>query len=225
MRRALLGADVIISPSMFLKRMFVMWGVPEERIVFSENGMDLSSFEGFERVPSEHMRVGYVGGIAPHKGVHVLLDAFERISDERIVLNIYGRIDSSNPYHREVMRRAEHDPRISLFGAFDDVREPYSNIDVLVLPSIWYENCPLTIHEAYITRTPVIASNIGGMAEYVHHGKTGLLFEMGDAADLARKIEQLAQSARLLEQLREGIGEVKSIEQQAIELERLYETG
>ena len=97
-----------------------------------------------------------------------------------------------------------------------------SDIDILVVPSIWYENSPLVIQEAFAAGIPVMASNLGGMAEAIRDEVDGLLFERGDVEDLAGKLRRFAQEPELLNQLKMGIPSVKSIETEVEELEKIY---
>ena len=78
------------------------------------------------------------------------------------------------------------------FGQYDnkDIAGIFSVIDILVVPSIWHENSPSTIHAAFMARIPVITSNIGGMAELVQDGVNGLLFQVGDSKDLTKKCKR-----------------------------------
>ena len=64
------------------------------------------------------------------------------------------------------------------------IAEIFSEIDVLVVPSVWYENSPLVIQEAFLAGTPVIASDIGGIPELVKDKENGLLFKANDDNDL-----------------------------------------
>nr|ART39029.1 H378 [uncultured bacterium] len=68
------------------------------------------------------------------------------------------------------------------------VRAEMAQALALVVPSVWYENFPRTIVEAFACGLPVIASRIGALADIVRDGQTGLLFEPGDARDLAGKM-------------------------------------
>jgi glycosyltransferase involved in cell wall biosynthesis len=97
-----------------------------------------------------------------------------------------------------------------------------SEIDVIVVPSLWYENAPLVIQEAFATKTPVITTNLGGMAEAVDHGINGLLFERGDVADLARQLRRIVNEPELLDGLRAHIPTVKTIDEEVTELEANY---
>jgi glycosyltransferase involved in cell wall biosynthesis len=96
-------------------------------------------------------------------------------------------------------------------------------LDVLVVPSIWYENSPLVIYSAQAAGCPVIASNLGGMAEVVEHEKNGLLFEAGDVAGLSSAIERLVGDRQLLQQLAANAIKPKSISDYVSELQIIYE--
>ncbi|GAJ18088.1 unnamed protein product, partial [marine sediment metagenome] len=76
-------------------------------------------------------------------------------------------------------------------------------MDVLVYPSIWYENQPIAILEALLAKIPIVASNLGGMAEIVQDGVTGLLFEAGNTEDLSQKMVSLIDNPQLLRKLSE----------------------
>jgi glycosyltransferase involved in cell wall biosynthesis len=104
------------------------------------------------------------------------------------------------------------------------VGEILAGLDMVVVPSIWYENSPLTIQEAFIARVPVITANEGGMAELVRDGIDGLHFRLGDAADLRRKLRYVATHPDVLERLRDGIPAVPGIEAHAATLLGRYRT-
>jgi hypothetical protein len=89
---------------------------------------------------------------------------------------------------------------------------------VLVVPSIWLENAPLTILEAFLAGVPVVCSDLGGMAEMVEDGVSGLRFRPGDAEDLREKLLRLVREPGLLERLRRGIPAVRRIEDDVREL-------
>ena len=97
------------------------------------------------------------------------------------------------------------------------------DLDVIVVPSTWYENCPNVILEAFAHQTPVLATNLGGMAEMVTDGRNGLLFARGDAAGLAGKIQRLIAEPDLLPALRNGIPAVKTFPQEVAEIEAIYQ--
>jgi hypothetical protein len=112
---------------------------------------------------------------------------------------------------------------VKFHGVFDnrDIAAVHERIDALVVPSVWYENSPITIHEAFLLGTPVITSDIGGMAELVRDGVDGLHFKVGDPASLARTVVRLLDEPGLLERVSRGRG-VKTMAEDAREMEARY---
>lgn len=221
MDRILRMIDLFIAPSRFLRGVFIHSGIPEDRIVFGDYGFDVRLFEDFKRLASDTLRFGFMGRIIPAKGVHLLIDAFNGITDGDAQLDIYGALPPSARY----LKTRIHNPRIRLKGPFEnrDIAKILSQMDVLVVPSIWYENSPLVIHEAFLTKTPVIATNLGGMAEYVEDGKNGLLFELGNVDDLRDKLEALIHDRELLRKLSVGSDRVRTIQEDADCVVEIYE--
>ncbi len=222
------GVDLFISPSRFLKERFVEFGIPAEKILYSDNGFDVSAFSTKKKRSGKHkkIRFGYTGSLVPHKGVHVLVSAFSglgRKDREHAELKIYGNLTWFPDYVAK-LREEAGDSGVRFMGAFDnkDIIEVLSEIDVLVVPSIWFENSPLTIHEAFLSGIPVITSNIGGMAELVQDGVSGLVFKVGDAAGLRGKMEELIRDKKLLNRLIAGLPEVKTIAEDADNMEKRY---
>ena len=221
MKTLLLEVDKITAPSNFLRGIFLNYGIPSDKMVFLENGVSLNIFRGFRKRRKKKLCFGFVGGILKHKGVHVLIEAFNKVEDENVELRIYGNYDLRSKYLKGLLVKIRN-PNIQFIKRFKDVKEPYSNVDVLIFPSIWYENCPLVLGEASITGTPVIASNIGAIPEFVRDGENGLLFEVGNVAHLFQKISTIIKSPDLITYFRENIRQVKTVEEQANELERIY---
>jgi glycosyltransferase involved in cell wall biosynthesis len=219
--------DLFLAPSLFLRDEMIRFGVPAERIVVSDYGMPIELLQPFHRTTSKALRFGYVGTLVPHKGVHVLLEAFRRLQEHMpgvsVELQIHGN-PAWYPEYADKLRDLAGDG-VRFAGAFKnrDVKRIYSNLDVLVVPSIWWENAPITIHEAILTRTPVITSDFGGMADFVRHGENGLLFRVGDAEDLAAKMGELVENPARLGSLREPVIPMKSIAQDAEEMTRRYQ--
>lgn len=115
---------------------------------------------------------------------------------------------------------------VTFAGAYKPIELPklMSNIDWVVVPSIWWENAPLVIQEAFNFGRPVICSNIGGMAEKVTHGVNGLHFRVGDAVSLAETIRYAVETPGLWSEFRKGIPEVHRMDDHVAELSDLYRT-
>jgi len=219
--------DRFIAPSKFLMAKYVGFGVEKEKITYLDYGFDKGLFEGIKRKKTKKIRFGYIGSWIPSKGVHVLIKAFNRLADgANAELAVYGEQGSFHGYkdYNKDLKGLAQNKAIQFPGAYDnkDVGKILSEIDVLVVPSIWYENSPLTIHEAYLAGVPVIASDIGGMAEYVCEGAGGLNFRAGDDEDLYKKIIKIIKNPGLVEKMRKSIPPVKSIAENACEIEEIY---
>ncbi len=218
--------DAIISPSQFLRSTFIEAGVEPERIIFSRQGRDFSELapEMLEKTPSSDLRVGYIGQIARHKGVHVLFEAARQMPDVPLTVRAYGDTTPFPEYTAHLRQLIAGDERLELAGVYrrQEVSQVLRELDVIVVPSLWYENSPNAILEAFAHRTPVVASNLGGMAKLVRDGENGLLFAPGDASSLAAKLRQLINNPSLLSQLQEGIRPVKSIAEEMTELQEMY---
>jgi glycosyltransferase involved in cell wall biosynthesis len=230
-RMAFLGetlncVDAIISPSRFLRDLFIGDGVAADRIVFSRQGRDFPNLTPglLKKAPSEYLRIGYLGQIALHKGVHTLFEAVRQLPDVALQVEAYGDSTPFPAYTRRLQQMIRRDSRLNLTGVYDrtDVSRVLQGLDVVVVPSVWYENSPNTILEAFAHRTPVIVSDLGGMAELVEDGVNGLRFVTGDPSSLATKLRQLVDDPGLLSRLREGIGPIKSVSEEMVELQAVY---
>jgi len=226
LREALDGVDAIISPSQFLRSVFADSGVDAARIVFSRQGRDFPNLtpDLLEKVPAAHLRIGYMGQIAPHKGLHTLFEAVQHLPDAELEVRAYGDPTPFPAYTRRLRRMVRQDPRLSLAGVYErtDVSRVLRGLDVVAVPSVWYENSPNTILEAFAHRTPVLVSDLGGMAELVEDGIDGLRFAPGSAASLAARLRQLTDDPSLLPRLRQGIKPVKSVAEEMAELQEIY---
>ncbi|WP_227354115.1 glycosyltransferase family 4 protein [Haladaptatus salinisoli] len=216
---ALAATDLLISPSTFLRETFVEYGTDPDDVVTCRNGIAVERFEDTGFDPAEPLRFGYAGRIAESKGVHLLLEAFRRVEGD-VRLDIFGEFDPETRYHSRLARSA--DDRVRFHGRYDDKASPYRAMDVLVLPSLWYENSPLVIQEAFASGVPVVTGDVGGMAELVDDGRDGLTFEVGNADSLAETLRTLAESPVRVERLRRGVEEPKSLDEHVAEVERLY---
>lgn len=183
LRSAFATADVVVAPSRFAADRAAESGLGRE-IHVVPNGVVADPPRSFALRPRRHF--GFVGTLAPHKGAHVLLAAFRGVATPGARLTLWGSGRSAPTYAAELARVAGGDPRVSLAGPFavDDGERAWASMDVLVVPSLWWENAPLVIQEALAAGVPVIASAIGGIPELVR-GPWGRLVPPGDAAALS----------------------------------------
>ena len=225
MKSILLKVDKIIAPSQFLREIFIKYGIPQDKIIYSENGYNLDIFKGFRKKKKNTDKVifGFAGGITRHKGIHVLIDAFINVPEDKAELRIYGNYDLNSKYIKELLEKIKGKRNIKLMGRFEDVKIPYSEIDILIVPSIWHETGgPLVVREALATRTPVVASRVGSIPELIINNFNGLLFEPGDSKDLYDKIMQIIENPDLIEKFKQNIKPPRDIKEQAKEIEKIY---
>lgn len=177
--------------------------------------------------PHQGLVLGYLGTHSATKGVDLLIRALRLVSGD-VSLHIYGR---TRGQETEALRRlAQGDERVTFDGEYSNgnVAEVLSGLDAVVVPSVWLENSPLVIHEAQQSRRCVVTADAGGMAEYVAHEVNGLLFRHRDEVSLAAALQRLVDEPGLAARLgargylHTASGEVLSIEEQAVELARLY---
>lgn len=217
--------DRVLVPTRLMENILKGNGLRAEKIVFCPYGINLANFNPGPRQEDTKLRVGFIGTLYEHKGVHVLLQAVRTLpAQAQLELKIYGRTDEFPAYVEGLKRLAAGDSRIRFCGTFPNhqIGEVFSQLDVLVVPSIWYENTPLVIYSAQAARCPVIASNLGGMAEVIHHGINGLLFAVGDVAGLGHILAAVAEDRQILQRLSQRARQPKSMGQYVQDLDRIY---
>lgn len=206
MHEVLRAADAVVAPSRFLASRLAALGFPPADYLPNPR----EPLRLLPRRPAEagRLRLGFVGACIPSKGVHVLADAFRRLSDPRFGLEVHGPFrpyPEGVAYRERVTRLLQAAPGGdgALRGPFDHAALPgiLAGLDAVVVPSIWEENAPLSVEEAYQARLPVVASDHGGLRERVRDGRDGLLFRPGDAAALSRALRRLLDEPGLRERL------------------------
>ncbi len=219
--------DLFIAPSHFIKNKFIEHGFIKEKILYCPHGFDFRNYTYVSKNESKILRFAYMGTLLPMKGVDILISAFKGLKTENVELSIYGKLFSYSgfeSYHKILEKMIRADSRIKLKGEYanKDIGKILSDVDVLVAPSIWQENAPLVIQEAFLSKTPVIASRIGGIPELVKDGVNGLLFTPGDVKDLQAKLEYVINNLGAVEKFKENMPVIKSIEDDAKEMEEIY---
>ncbi len=227
-RKAALNADQYISPSHFLVDQYVAAGFPRGRFIKLENGIPVAQIKAFaspHRSSSDRsIRIAYLGSLAWQKGPHVLAEAFSRLPPGTARLRIWGDPNVFPSYSDRVRRAlAAHDAQLMGPVPNEQVGRVLADADVLVVPSLWYENSPVVIQEARAAGVPVIVSGHGALAEKVHDGVNGLHFPRGNAAALAQTLQRLVDEPGLLPRLRQGIVPPMDMSEHVQRLETIYE--
>lgn len=218
------SAVVVLSPSH--RRIFVEWGAPVERIHVVDLGLDkLRDFE--PQGGSRPVRkIGFTGLVIPSKGVHLLVEAFRRLARPELELEIHGEIPvlpGGTSYEDELKTLAAGSQQIRFFGRYspDRVGEILRRLDVLVVPSLWWEGYCLTAREGLLAGLPVVTFGLGGLEALVHAGE--VLQVEPSVESLAGGLARLCDEPELRDRLRRGAGRtVPTVADSSLEFERIY---
>jgi len=183
--RSYKAVDLFISPSKFLADKVIDWGVDLEKVKHIYNFINLQDFSANTDVGEDLI---YFGRLSEEKGLITLLEAIKELPE--INLNIVGE----GPQKQEI---ADYITKYNLLNVkllgYKKGGELYNLIKqsrLVVVPSIWYENNPISILEAFALNKPVIGADLGGIPELVKDGQTGILFKSGQSSDLKDKISK-----------------------------------
>ena len=220
--------DLVLPPTNIMKEILQKNGLREERTCVLPYGINVRALQTMSKTRHDSiLRIGYVGQINEHKGVHILVEAIQRLPKDALVLvTIHGDLNHYPAYVAKLRVKIGNDSRVRLCGRFSNQTELatiLSNIDVLVVPSLWYENAPVVICEAQAAKVPVIASNTEGIAELIQHNVNGLLFSKGNSAELASHLAVLLDDRKTLDRFTGNSIIPMSVEHHVGELEKCYD--
>jgi glycosyltransferase involved in cell wall biosynthesis len=222
LRQALQAADKLIAPSHFVRNWYVEHGVPAEKIIVIPHGLDspappVNRARQFNRP----LRFAYIGGLSWQKGVHVLLDAFSGVG-QPAELWLAGDEAAEPEYVAQLRQLASPGARFLGRLTREEVWQTLHQVDVVVVPALWYEAFSFIISEAFAAGAPVIASRLGSLAERVRHEVDGLLVPPNDAQALQAALLRFIQEPGLLPKLQAGIQPMWTMAEHCVELEALY---
>ncbi|HXA48499.1 MAG TPA: glycosyltransferase family 4 protein [Burkholderiaceae bacterium] len=187
-----------VAPTHFLRGAYERNGfkTPMRSIWF---GVDIERRPKPRRPAGHKPVIGFIGQIARHKGPDILIEAFRRLPNASAQLHIYGPPDQE-PSFMKTLEELAADAPVTFHGTFakEKMHEVLESMDVLVIPSRWYENSPLVLLNALATHTPVVVADVAGMTEFLESGVNGLSFERGSVDDLDRVLTQLLRDPELL---------------------------
>lgn len=192
--------DMILPPSNFVGNKLREGGIKTEiRTLY--NFIDIEKFQDYE-IKDENYAF-YFGRLSVEKGINNLIEAFSR--QEKGNLYIAG----GGPEKENIIKYIKEknlETRVKLVGFLsqDEVKEYVSKCSFVVVPSIWYENCPFSVLETLALGKPVIGARIGGIPELIEDGKNGFLYQYDNIEELKDKIKILFQD----EELRKKMGKV-----------------
>jgi glycosyltransferase involved in cell wall biosynthesis len=176
--------DHVIPVSDIVKKNLLASGFPESRMTVAKAGCPALEASLVDRPDGDLFRVGSFGRLVKEKGVDVLLEAARQLPE--VEFHVYG----SGPMEAKLKEAAR--PNVHMEGFRSDVADCMAGMDAVAIPSVWVEAFPYAALEAMSLGRPVVASRVGGLPEIVAEGVNGLLFEAGNAGELATSIRRLA---------------------------------
>lgn len=213
--------DQFIVPSTFMHDEMIRFGLPEIAISQVDLGVAPHHAVGRRHLPDTVNHFAYLGGITRHKGVHKLVEAINSLPDE-VRTTIWGD-ESDDPTYAKQLRKLATHPGITFAGklAQHDVPKQLREVDALVVPSLWHENAPLVIREAFSAGIPVVATRLGGNPELLASGG-GLLFDPDEPRELERCLTRLMRESGLARRLVEKQPRVKTMAEHAQQIGAIY---
>lgn len=197
---------VIIGPSRFIIDMHTKYGFfNKSTLKIIPNFIEKYADSLADRNNKKTFDILYVGGLLHQKGAAILTEAFTGLKEEFLRLHIAG----DGPERKKLEELTKGDSRIIFYGKKSSeqlLRQLYPLCDILVVPSICYENFPTVTLEAFSFGMPVIGSNIGGIPEQIKDGYNGFLFETAGIIDLKNKlllfIDDFKKESKLLNEMK-----------------------
>jgi glycosyltransferase involved in cell wall biosynthesis len=223
-------ADLIVVPSHWQYKSFLLNGVPEAKLRLCRQGVaeNFSATMTTNKPNNPTLKIGFLGRWQETKGVQVLAAAVSRLPrDIPVELVIHAtHADQYGAANRDkVMAMAAGDRRIKIAETLSrsQVPQAVANFDLLAVPSQWMETGPIVVMEAQAVGTPVLGSNLGGIAELVTHKVDGWLVPASDIPAWTEAIANLAQDRNLLGKLRKGIQPARTMDTVALEMIQMYQ--
>jgi glycosyltransferase involved in cell wall biosynthesis len=215
--------QLAVSPSPALAKEYARLGWDPRRITVSDYGFAVQPPTP-RATRGSKVTIGFVGTMAWHKGAHVLVEA-TRLLRGAFEVVIAGDPNVGPEYHAGLKRAAAGLP-IRFEGAFDrnHVARIYGQLDVLVVPSLWPENSPLVIHEAFMHGVAVVGARMGGIPDLIEDGVAGFTYDAFSPAALAAALQRFVDDPGLAARLAARAPAVKTIAEDACEWEARYES-
>ena len=209
--------DHFVAPSEFLRQRYIDWGIAPERISVIENGQASSGMLPPRALPDGETRnrFAFFGQINPYKGIDVLLEGLmllKKSERRKLVLEVHGanlefQTEEFQARIARLRKRLEADGTVQWIGPYEpfQMKQRMAHADWVVIPSIWWENSPMVIQEAFALGRPVVGSDIGGMAEKITDGVDGVHVPARNARAWGETLLQLSSYKDEWTRLRDGI--------------------
>lgn len=205
-------------------------GDPERIVVVHQANSSTDCLWENERLARETVRdvhtplhVGYIGGVMPQKGVHLLVAAAQAFEPDAVRFHVYGFV---TPEYRVFLENLDRKKMVTFHGAYDQgqLEQIAEHLDLAVVPSVWEDCAPLVVLELHAMRLPVIGARIGGIPDFISEGVDGLLYDSADPKTLVAALKFICRQPAVLRGMRENLRQpVHSFVGYMDHLEKIYQ--
>ncbi|MGA1823649.1 MAG: glycosyltransferase [bacterium] len=224
LRTSLSNADLVLSVSKAVKKIFEKHGIEKEKIIVNQLGVKSVEWlkkkeRRFKRYP---IRFGFLGHLGPIKGAQLIVKAAQAISPNKGTFLFYGSANKEDiSDFKDNTKELTH---CQYIGRYDYrwLEDVFNSFDILIIPSICQETLGMIGLEAQAAGMPVIASNIGGMTDYIHNNINGLTFETGNTGQLSLVIQSIIDNPGLIEKFSKQAITPKTIAENSLEIFDYY---
>lgn len=196
--------DFVLPPSEFYMNKLIKDGIPKDKITYIHNFIDVDAFD----VKTEDDGYAlYFGRLSREKGIINLINAFAKLDKGTLYIAGDG---PEKAEVEEVIKENKLEKRVKLLGFLNknEMKETVRKCKFVVVPSIWYENCPYSVIETLCTGKPVIGANIGGIPELVKDNENGFIYKYDDINELADKMKILFEDDKLVKKFSKQAKEI-----------------
>lgn len=225
LRGSLRLVDCYLAPSLFLADVVTRMGLPAERIEVMPNWYEPPDDDAPPGESASRSGILFVGRVSQEKGLDCLIEACRGLTDTTL------RVIGDGPLREDLQSRTSRLPVRASFDGWQDevsVLAAMKKAQLLCVPSVWYENCPIVVLEAISARLPVMASDLGGLSELLDNGRCGWLVPPGDSGAWRDAIRQAlsdpAARETFSERARDGLLERHDPARYMASLECVYES-
>lgn len=188
--------DYIITPSEFYRTKLIEDGISGEKIKALHNSIEMNDYN--VKTKDEGYAL-YFGRLSKEKGILNLINAFKKCKSGKLYIAGEG---PEKEVIEKIIKDNKLDERVKLLGFLnkEQMTEKTKNCKFVVVPSIWYENCPYSILETLAIGKPVIGADIGGIPELVNDGENGFIYKHDSVNELSKKMSKLFEDKKLVEE-------------------------
>ncbi|MCB9831258.1 MAG: glycosyltransferase [Planctomycetes bacterium] len=230
MESRLAEADLVLAPARFLMERFIERGLDPGRCEFWPYGLDEGQLGDAGREPAPTpavLRFGFVGTLIPNKGPDLVVKAFAGIEGSRATMAMHGAGAGPNARRYENrLHRLNRNPALRFHGRFDnrEIARILGELDVLVVPSRWWENAPLTLAESVMARLAAITADQGGMRELAERFGNAITFAANSVDSLRAAILRLIDDHALVDRLKRAGHGVRRLDDDVRALSSRFES-